>query len=224
MTGEVLRRRVEDDVGAHGAAAAGAPATRTCCRPRPAAAGRPRRRAARRSPRSPRCRSTLRCGFDGVSNQTSRVRSVSASQSASWPARQVDVAGVDPGAAPDPLEVAVRAAVDVVTDDDLVARRRQLGDGRGRRRPRRERDPVLPALERRDRPFEPLAGRVLRAGVLVAAARPRRRRPGRRSRSGRSAARRRRSARRVRRRRGRPACRTRTRGRHRRSDRASGPW
>ena len=140
------------------------------------------------------------------------------------PARQVDVAGVDPGAAPDPLEIAVRAAVDVVTDHDLVARRRQLRDGRGRRRPRRERDPVLPALESGDRPFEPLAGRVLRAGVLVAAARRLRRRPGRRSRSGRSAARRRRSARRVRRRRGRPACRTRTPDDHHRSARASGPW
>ena len=28
---------------------------------------------------------TLRCGFDGVSNQTSRVRSESASHRASWP-------------------------------------------------------------------------------------------------------------------------------------------
>ena len=113
-------------------AAAGAPARRTCCRRRPAAAGRPRPRAARRSSAAAAMSTTLRCGFDGVSNQTSRVRSVSASQSASGPAREVDVAGVDAGAAADPLEVAERAAVDVVADDDLVAGPGQLGDRRGR--------------------------------------------------------------------------------------------
>ena len=112
---------------------------------------------------------TLSSGFDGVSNQTSRVRSVSASQSTSGPADEVHVARVDAGGPADALEIAVRAAVDVVADDDLVAGPGELGDGRGRRRARRERDPVRTALERRDRPLEPLAGRVLRAGVLVAA-------------------------------------------------------
>ena len=53
--------------------------------------------------------------------------------------RQVDVAGVDAGPAPDPLEIAVRPAVDVVPDDDLLARAGQLGDRGGRRRARRER-------------------------------------------------------------------------------------
>ena len=44
--------------------------------------------AARRATASaaPEMSTTFRCGFDGVSNQTSRVRSVSASQSASGPA------------------------------------------------------------------------------------------------------------------------------------------
>ena len=85
---------------------------------------------------------------------------------------QVQVARVDPGAAPDPLEVAERAAVDVVADEDLVARPGELGDRGGDGRPGGEGDPVGAALQRRDRPLEAFAGRVLRAGVLVAAARP----------------------------------------------------
>ncbi len=70
------------------------------------------------------------------------------------------------------LEVAVRAAVHVVADDDLLTRPDQLGDGRGRRRAAGEGEAVGPALERRHRPFQALAGRVLRAGVLIAAAGP----------------------------------------------------
>ena len=87
------------------------------------------------------------------------------------PGGQVDVARVDPLAALDALEIAIGPAVDVVADDDLLARSGELGDGRGRRRPRGEGDPVRTALERRDRPLEALARRVLRAGVLVPAAR-----------------------------------------------------
>ena len=85
---------------------------------------------------------TLSSGFVGVSNQTSRVRSDSASQSTSGPAARSTYEVVDTGALADLLEVAVRAAVDVVPDDDLVARPRQLGDRRRGRRPRREREPV----------------------------------------------------------------------------------
>ena len=85
--------------------------------------------------------------------------------------RQVRVMGVDAGWAVDALEVAERAAVDVVADDDLIAGDGELGDRRRRRRSARERDPVGAALERRDRPLEPFAGRVLGPGVLVAAPR-----------------------------------------------------
>ena len=212
VTGQVLRRRVEDDVGARRAAAAGGPATRTCCRPRPAAAGRPRppRRATVATVAA--MSTTLRCGFDGVSNQTSRVRSVSASQSDVRPGREVDVAGVDAGAAPDPLEVAERPAVDVVADDDLVARRR-----RARRWPRSPPTPTRTrSRARRPRAPRPPARAARASGSASARTRSRvaagRRRPGRRSRSGRSAARPRRSARRARRRRGRPACRRRAGG------------
>ena len=124
---------------------------------------------------------TFSSGFVGVSNQTRRVASVSASQSTSGSRGEVHVPGVDPASRPvHPLEVAVRPAVDVVADDDLLARARQLRDGRRRRRPARERDPVRPrprasatARSRRS------ARGVLGAAVLVAAARAARRRPGR---------------------------------------------
>src|SRR3989304_2079977 len=59
-------------------------------------------------------------------------------------AGQVHIACVDAVSAPDLLEVAVRAAVDIVADHDLRAGWRQLGDGRRRGGPGRERDP-LPA-------------------------------------------------------------------------------
>ena len=88
------------------------------------------------------------------------------------PTVEVDVSGVHARRAVDPLEVAERAAVDVVADDDLFAARRQLGDGRGRRRAARERDPVPATLERGDRSLEPLARRVLGAAVFVPTARP----------------------------------------------------
>ena len=117
-----------------------------------------------------------------------------------------------PAAGPaDALEIAVRAAVDVVADDDLVARPGELGDGRGRRRARGEGDPV----PRRPRAPRPPARGARASGSASGRTRSRgaacRRRPGRRSRSGRSAARPRRSARRARRRRGRRACRRRAR-------------
>ncbi len=87
------------------------------------------------------------------------------------PGREIDVVRRHARSSADPFEVPERPAVDVIADDDLVTRSRQLGDRRCRRRARREGDAVSPTLERRDRPFESFAGRVLRAGVLVASAR-----------------------------------------------------
>jgi hypothetical protein len=72
----------------------------------------------------------------------------------------------------DTLEVAERAAVDVVAHHELVARARELGDRRGRGRAAREGDPVCASLEGRDGPLQALARRVLGPGVFVAAARP----------------------------------------------------
>ena len=129
------------------------------------------------------------------------------------PGREVDVAGVDALRAVDAFEIAVRAAVDVVADDHLVAGGRQLRERGRRRRTRGERDAVAAGLQRRHRSFEALAGGVLRAGVLVAVARAARRRPARTCWSGRSAARVPRSAGRVRPRRGPRWCRRRTRAR-----------
>ena len=202
MTGEVLGRRVEDDVGPQ--------------RQRPLQRRR-RERVVDDHERSPSALGLPpRDGRDGlrdVDDLEQRVRRrLEPDESRAFgqrlpedvrPGGQVDIARVDPLAAMDALEIAVGPAVDVVTDDDLLARTGQLGDGGGRRRPRGEGDPVRTALEARDRALEALPRRVLRAGVLVPAARLVRRRPGHRSTSGRSAARRRRSARRVRRRRGR---------------------
>ena len=95
----------------------------------------------------------------------------SASQSDIRSGGEVHVARVDALATVDAFEIAIRPAVDVVADDDLIARPGEFGDGRGRRRPGREGDPVCAALEGRDRPLEAFAGRVLRARVLVATAR-----------------------------------------------------
>ena len=87
--------------------------------------------------------------------------------------REVDVARGPAARGPvHALEVAVGAAVDVVADEDLVARARELGDRRGRRRAAGERDPVPAALEVGDGSLEPLARGVLAPRVLVAAARP----------------------------------------------------
>ena len=86
--------------------------------------------------------------------------------------REVCVSGDDAVRAADLLEVAERAAVDVVADDDLGLRAGELGDRGGRRRARRERDPLPAALEGRDRALEPVARRVLRPGVVVVVDRP----------------------------------------------------
>ena len=86
--------------------------------------------------------------------------------------RQVDVSGVDALGPVDPFQIAEGAAVDVVAHDDLVARPGQFGDRRRRGRADREGDAVGPTLERRDRPLEALAGRVLAARVLIPAAWP----------------------------------------------------
>ena len=128
VAGEVLGRRVEHDVGADRQR----PLQRRRRErvvdddQRPTAALR--RPAARRRPRRAAMSTTFNCGFDGVSNQTSRVRSVSASQSTSGSAGEIDVPRRRPRSSTDPLEIAERAAIDVVADDDLVARRGELGD------------------------------------------------------------------------------------------------
>ena len=116
---------------------------------------------------------TLRCGFDGVSSQTSRV--VASSPSRRTPAGsagEVPPAGRDPAWPRDPLEVAPGAAVDVVAGEDRLAGSDELGDRGRRSRPAREGDPVTAALQQHDRPLEAFAGRVLAPGVLVAAGRP----------------------------------------------------
>ena len=74
-------------------AGAGGPATRTCCRRRAAAApARLRRRARGRSRRRAAMSMTLSSGFDGVSNQTRRVRSVRRLPQRVGVRREVDVA------------------------------------------------------------------------------------------------------------------------------------
>ena len=209
VAGEVLRRRVEHDVRAERQRALeGRRRERVVDdEQRPLGIGRRGGRRARSATAS--MSMTFRCGFDGVSSQTSRV--VASSPSRRTPAGSVArsaPAGRDPAWPGDPLEVAPRAAVDVVADEDRLAWSDELGD-RGRRRgAARERDPVPAALEGGDRPLQPLAGRVLAPGVLVAAGSADRRLPGRTCSSGRSAARPRRSARRAPGRRGPPASRS----------------
>ena len=117
--------------------------------------------------------------------------------------REVDVARRPAARGPvHALEVAVRAAVDVVADDDLVARRRRAGRSprsspiRSRRRCRGGRPRGPPPRARAARGSGSGCGRTRSRGAAA------RRRPGRTSRSGRSAARRRRWPRRARRRRG----------------------
>ena len=80
---------------------------------------------------------------------------------------EVRVARDDAVRAADALEVAERAAVDVVADDDLGLRPGQLGDRRGGGRAGGERDPLAATLERGDGALEPVARRVLRARVVV---------------------------------------------------------
>ena len=165
---------VEDDVGAQRRAAAGAPARRTCCRRR--ASGRSRARAAVSV-------ESLGDGLD-VDDLEVRVRrrlepDERGSARRDRPAaRRPDRTArssqrvVDPARPGDPLEEPPGPAVDVVAGEHDLARRHELGDrGRGRRAAG-EGDPVAAALERRDGPLEPLAGRVLGARVLVAAGRP----------------------------------------------------
>ena len=127
VAGEVLRRRVEHDVRAEiERALEGRRGERVVDDEERALgpAGEPlgdRRAAAAMS-------TTFRSGFVGVSNQTSRVSLGQRLPERVGVAGQVRVPRVDTGRTADPLEVAVRAAVDVVADDDL---------GPGRRRARR---------------------------------------------------------------------------------------
>ena len=80
----------------------------------------------------------------------------------------VDVREVQPVPPQDALEVAIRAAVRVVGDDDVIARGEKGGDRRDGRHARGERERALAALNRRDVGFDGRARRVLRPRVLVA--------------------------------------------------------
>src|SRR5207244_1870969 len=64
--------------------------------------------------------------------------------------------------------LAVGAAVHVLTAHDVVTLRQQLEHCVHGREPGGERKPVTTAFQRGDVPLERFAGRVLRAGVLVA--------------------------------------------------------
>ena len=86
--------------------------------------------------------------------------------------RQVGVSRLPCPARPmDPLQVAIRPAVDIVADDDLLAARRELGDRSGRGGTARERDSVGSFLEHRHGPLEAVAGRIDASRVVVAATR-----------------------------------------------------
>ena len=121
---------------------------------------------------TPAMSATLSSGLDGVSSQTRRVALVSASQSGSGPeARSTYFASAArPSGGPARSSGTCRRRRR--RRRPSPRRRRQLRDGRGRRRARRVRDPVAPALELGDGPLEPLPGRVLRPRILVPAARP----------------------------------------------------
>jgi hypothetical protein len=67
----------------------------------------------------------------------------------------------------DPLKVAVRPAVDVVADQDLLAAPGELGDRRGRCRAAREGDPLRAPLEGGDRALEPRRGRLTPSWAYV---------------------------------------------------------
>ena len=116
---------------------------------------------------------TLSRGLLGVSSHTIRVSGVEVRRErADRVVRQVHPARVDAQVAQHPLEHPVRAAVDVVRDEHPLAAAHQLRDGRRGRRAARERQPVLAALERRDRSLQPRPRRVAGACVLPAASRP----------------------------------------------------
>ena len=162
VAAEVLRRRVDDDVGAE--------------LERPLEVGRGERvvddhqRARRRAPppRPSRCRSTFSSGFVGVSTQTMRVRS---SRCSSRPA--VDLLGGDEREAValrlvDLGEQPVGAAVDVVHADDVVAGLEQVHDRRRRAEPGRVGKPVLGAFQRGEAGLERRPRRVPGARVVVA--------------------------------------------------------
>ncbi len=175
VAAEVLRRRVDDDVGAE--------------LERPLEVrGRERvvddehgAPAARAASATARMSTTFSSGFVGDSIQTSRVRSsiASAMPSARRVRELVALRLVDLREEP------VGAAVDVVDGDDPVARRDEVHDRRRRAHPGREREPVVGALERGEAASRAPAA----SGSRSASSRSpcaRRPPPGRRSRSGRS--------------------------------------
>ena len=141
VAGEVLRRRVEDDVGAERERVLegrrGERVVDDDERPAPPALGRP---LADRSRPTAAMSMILRYGFVGDSNQTSRVRSVSSSQSASGPECEVGVAGVDAAAAGGPAR-----------SSGTCRRRRRRRRRSRRRRPPAGRSPRSPPSRSRTR-------------------------------------------------------------------------
>ena len=77
--------------------------------------------------------------------------------------------GVDARLPEHPLEESVGPAVDIVADDDPLARADEPCDGRGRCRAARERQTVRATLQGRDGPLEPFPRRVAGPRVLPAA-------------------------------------------------------
>ena len=134
-------------------AGSGGPARRTCCR---------RRGSGRAAPGLGGALADRRRGGGDVDDLQVRVRralepdeprsrgQLLPERVRARPTRSVNRASPAPLGPVDPLEVAVRAAVHVVADEDLLAARRQLGDRGRRRRAARERDPVAcPSRARR---------------------------------------------------------------------------
>ena len=159
--------------------AAAVPASRTCCRPRPAR--RPRGR--RLTP--PRCRRSSACGLDGVSTQTKRV---SRAEPATHRIEVGQVAGVVLQA-PRPLRTLsssrIRAAVDVVAEEHVIAgAEREQQRSTPRRSRSRTRSSARRPRGRRALPRTPRASGCRRArSPRASASRPR---PARTSTSGRS--------------------------------------
>ena len=135
---------------------------RTCCPPRSAAHRRPR--TPRTTPR-PRDVDDLEQRVGGRLEPDDARPLVERLVELVRPGREVDVARFDTLRAVNAFEVAIRAAVDVVANDHLVAGGGQLRERGSRRRTRGECDPVAASFQRGHRPFEPLPGGVLRAGV-----------------------------------------------------------
>ena len=116
---------------------------------------------------------SLSSGLEGVSTHTSRVRRVTASgQDRPGVVGEVHVPGGHTHLAQDAFEEAVRAAVDVVADHDLVARDGQGRDRRRGGRPAGEGQPMPRPLQGGHGRLQPRPGGVAGARVLPPVAGP----------------------------------------------------